>query len=333
MHITTRHTRRNRLSHQEPATAAASPKRPIIANCDIAIAICDGVNRRIQLILYGFRAAAEIPDKRGYILTLEKEDPMSWNLISQSFAILRKDKKLVLFPILSALGVVALAIAFISGLTGAAPWHASDLRWSGPSTWIWLFLWYCASSFAIVFFNCALAACAQIRFSGGEPSIADGMRQAGSRVGSIFLWSAITSTVGLMIRAIEQRAGWIGKAIALMFGFGWTLATYLIVPVLVLEDLNVVDSIRRSGRLLKETWGEQLVVGLHFMWMGLLLAIPGLILGVLSLPVGMLYFAALTAVLTAARQIFVVALYRFAVSGEAPAGYSNQDLGGFFRSR
>lgn len=258
---------------------------------------------------------------------------MTWTLIVQSFGILRKDKRLVVFPILSALGVIALTVPYFLVLTGVAPWHPSDLHWSGRSTYLWLFLWYCGISFAMIFFNCALAACAQIRFSGGEPSIADGIQQASHRVGSIFLWPVITSTVGLIIRYIEDRVGWIGRIVAAIFGAGWALATYLIVPVLVLEDLDVVDSIRRSATLLKKTWGEQLVVGLHFMWMMLLLSIPGLILGVLAIPVGILYFVALAAVMTAARQIFVVALYRFAVSGEAPDGYSKEALGGYFRRR
>jgi hypothetical protein len=258
---------------------------------------------------------------------------MTWTLIVQSFGILRKDKSLVLFPILSAVGVIALTVPYYWVLTGVAPWHPSGLHWSGPSTYLWLFLWYCGISFAMIFFNCALAACAQIRFSGGEPSIADGIQQAGRRVGSIFLWAVVTSTVGLIIRYIEDRVGWIGRLVAAIFGAGWALATYLIVPVLVVEDLDVVESIRRSATLLKKTWGEQLVVGLHFMWMMLLLSIPGLILGVLALPVGILYFLALAAVMTAARQIFVVALYRFAVSGEAPDGYSREALGGYFRTR
>jgi len=258
---------------------------------------------------------------------------MTWNLILQSFAVLRRDKSLVVFPMLSALAAIVLTLPYFWVLTGDAPWHPSDLRWSGPSTYLWIFLWYCSISFAMIFFNCALAACAQMLFSGAEPTIADGIRLAGRRAGSILLWAMITSTVGLIIRYIEDRVGWIGRLVAALFGAGWSLATYLIVPVLVLEDLEVVDSIRRSATLLKKTWGEQLVVGLHFMWMILLLAIPGVILGVLALPVGILYFVALAAVMTAARQIFVVALYRFAVSGEAPDGYSKEALGGYFQRR
>src|ERR1022692_842318 len=167
---------------------------------------------------------------------------MTWTLILQSFAVLRKDKRLVVFPVLSALGVIALTVPYFWVLNGVTPWHPSDLHRSAPSTYLWLFLWYCGISFAMFFSNCALAACAQIRFSGGQPTIADGIRAAGRRAGSIFLWAIVTSTVGLIIRYIEDRVGWIGRVIATLFGAGWSMATYLIVPVLVLEDLDVIES-------------------------------------------------------------------------------------------
>jgi len=143
----------------------------------------------------------------------------------------------------------------------------------------------------------------------------------------------VTSTVGTILRYIEDRVGLIGKIIVSIFGAGWAIATYLIVPVLVLEDLDVMESIRRSTQLLKKTWGEQLIAGLNFFWIILLLMIPGFIIGALKMPLGILYFVAMIAVMSAARQIFVVALYRYAVSGEAPAGFSNEALGSAFRTR
>ncbi len=257
---------------------------------------------------------------------------MSWTLVLQSFSVLRKDKKLVLFPVLSALGVIAVAIPYLWALTGGTPWRPADVHW-GVSGWLWIFLWYCTSSFVVVFFNCAMTACAQVRFSGGEPSISDGIHAAGDRIGRILLWSVTAATVGLIIRMIEERANLIGKIVASLIGIAWGLATFLVIPVLVFEDLDVIESIRRSGELLKKTWGEQLVVGFHFFWITLVLFIPGVILGALALPVGIAYFLALAAVMTAARSIFVVALYRFAVTGEPPDGYSHEALSGAFRRR
>ena len=255
---------------------------------------------------------------------------MTWSLIKQSLAVLRRDKKLALFPVLSALAAVAVSAPFWVALFAAAP--AESSHWT-PATYAWMFLWYCALSFVIIFFNCALVACAQVRFAGGEPSIMGGIYQAGSRTGHILLWAVASSTVGVILRAVEERAGWVGRIVAALFGIGWSLATYLIVPVLVFEDRGLVDSVHRSSQLLRETWGEQLVAGIHFGWMGLLAAIPGIVLGAIYWPAGILYFLTLAVVMTAAREIFVVALYRYAVSGEAPEGYSTESMNGAFRRR
>jgi len=105
------------------------------------------------------------------------------------------------------------------------------------------------------------------------------------------------------------------------------------VPILVVEKVGPFEAIKRSTGLLKKTWGEQLVVGLYFFWMMLVLAIPGIVVGALAWPVGILYFLALAAAMTAARGIFVVALYRYAVTGEPPDGYSREALDGAFRRR
>ena len=255
---------------------------------------------------------------------------MTWSLILQSFGVLRRDKGLVLFPVLSALSAIAVSAPFWIALFGTSLVPAS--HWTAVH-YAWMFLWYCACSFVIIFFNCALAACAQTRFAGGEPRIMDGIYQAGSHAWNIFLWAVASSTVGVLLRAIEERVGWLGRIVTGLLGIGWSLATYLIVPVLVLEDQGVAGSLRRSAQLLRQTWGEQLVAGLHFGWMGLLLAIPGIVLGVFAWPVGVLYFLTLAVVLSAAREIFVVALYRYAVNGETPDGYSREAMDGAFRRR
>jgi hypothetical protein len=105
------------------------------------------------------------------------------------------------------------------------------------------------------------------------------------------------------------------------------MATYLIVPVLVIESEGVTDSIKRSASLLRKTWGEQILGWVGFGWVGLALAIPGVILGAAAMnyypwliPLVVLYFVVGMAAFTAMREIFVVALYRYATVGESPAG-------------
>src|SRR6516165_1661084 len=121
-----------------------------------------------------------------------------------------------------------------------------------------------------------------MRFAGQDPTLADGLRRAASRIEAIMMWSILSATVGQIARALEERAGWIGRLIIGATGLGWSMATYLVIPVLVMEDAGVMDSIRRSSSLLRNTWGEQLISGIAFGWLTLLFAIPGVVLGVLG---------------------------------------------------
>jgi hypothetical protein len=112
------------------------------------------------------------------------------------------------------------------------------------------------------------------------------------------------------------------------------MATYLVVPVLVMEEAGVMDSIRRSASLLRQTWGDQIISGLAFGWLGLLFAVPGIVLGVLGangypifLVPAILWFATMIAAFTAANEIFTVALYRYATTGQPPSGYDAATLG------
>jgi hypothetical protein len=262
---------------------------------------------------------------------------MTWNLVSQSFRLLSSDKKLLVFPVLSAIGAAALALPFLMALFGMHP--VAPLQW-GPNTWLFIFLWYWGASFVTIFFNCALAACVQMRFAGQDPTLADGLRRAASRIEAIMMWSILSATVGQVARALEERAGWIGRLIIGATGLGWSMATYLVIPVLVMEDGSVMDSIRRSSSLLRNTWGEQLISGIAFGWLTLLFAIPGVVLGVLGangypifIAPAIAWFATMAAAFSAAREIFTVALYRYATTGEPPNGYDAATLGSALRRR
>jgi hypothetical protein len=262
----------------------------------------------------------------------------SWELIGQSFAVLRQDKKLVLFPILSGLSTLAVAAMYFIPLFRMG--IVSDYRDQGqidPTIYVWLFLWYCTNYFVIIFFNCALAACAQIRFDGGEPTLGAGMAIAANKLLSIMLWAVVAATVGTILRVIEERSEWLGKIVSALLGVAWAVVTYMIVPVLVFENKGVFESIHRSGELLRKTWGERVGSCFGFGLPYLLLALPGIALAVagirihpLALAGAVLYFLLLSAVMSAVRGIFAVALYRFATQGEAPAGFSKVVLNGAF---
>jgi len=249
---------------------------------------------------------------------------MSWDLFDWSFAVVRKHKRLVLFPILSA--VAALAGVYLY-------WHWRQNHHVGIGDYLWLVPAYMFASFAMIFFNCALAACATAHFTGDNPTLGFGLRHAGRRLAPILAWTLLSTTVGLILNAIESRASWAGKLATWIFGFAWGTASYLVVPVLIAEDRGAFGSLRRSAQLARETWGDQIVAGIRFGWRGVFLFIPCLVLGAIGanghpimLPVAAAYFIIAVAVLSAAKGIFEVALYRYAALNEIPSGWSPEIL-------
>lgn len=259
-------------------------------------------------------------------------------MIAQRFSVLRKDKKLVVFPILSGLSALAIAAAYFVPMSRAGILHQHARgEHLEPTTYAWIFLWYCTNYFVMILFNCALAACAQIRFSGGEPTLADGMAKAAAKFPNILVWAIVSATVGTILRITEDRAESFGKIVSELLGVAWAAVTYLMVPVLVFEQENVFSSIKRSGQLLRKTWGEELASSFGFGLPFLVLAIPGIMIAIvgirynpLAFAAAILYFLLLAAVMSAVKGIFAVALYRYATQGEAPSGFSPVMLNGAF---
>jgi len=155
-------------------------------------------------------------------------------MIGESFAVLRKDKKLVLFPILSGLSPLAVAAMYFLPLFNMGVLEQyKAYRTVDTTVYAWLFLWYSTNYFVVIFFNCALAACAQIRFSGGEPTLGAGMARAAWKIPNILMWAVVASTVGMILQAIEERSSWLGKIVSVLLCIAWAMATYLIFPVLI----------------------------------------------------------------------------------------------------
>lgn len=262
----------------------------------------------------------------------------SWMLVKQSFAVLAADKRLVLFPVLSAVAAIVVSLSFAIPLFTSGAATAFQNGQATPTEYVVLFLFYFANYFVVVYFNCALVACASICLSGGHATLADGLRAANQRLGRILMWAAVAATVGLLLRMLEERAQKLGKIVVWLLGTTWTLITYFIVPVLVFEDLDVIESVKRSAHLLKQTWGEEFVAGFSFGLIWLVALLPGIALAaagfmvhpLLGAAVLVVYGVVLAAVAAAVKSIFTVALYRYAAQQQVPPGFSPELVQGAF---
>src|SRR5262249_46206205 len=196
-----------------------------------------------------------------------------------------------------------------------------------------LFLFYVCNYFVVIFFNCAIVACAVIRMGGGEPTVADGFRAATARLPAIAGWALVSASVGLVLRIIEDRSEKVGRFVAGLLGMAWTVVTFLVVPILVVENKGAVTSLKESTQMLKKTWGEQLVSNVSFGLLFFLLGIPAyalVVLGIFSgnaaalfacLALAALYLIVLALVQSALQSIFQAALYLYARSGQVPEGF------------
>jgi hypothetical protein len=200
---------------------------------------------------------------------------------------------------------------------------------------------YVALAFVTIFFNAAVIGTATKRLRDEPASIRDGLALARAHVGKIFVWAVITASVGMVLRAIQERSGLIGRILAGIVGIAWNIVTFFVVPVLLYEPLSVGDSIRRSAQIFRSRWGEQFTgnatIGIAIVVLALpILAIGGLLIAaspIVGIVVTVLAIGALMAVGAACSGVFNAALYRYATTGDASGAFSEADLNGSFRPK
>jgi hypothetical protein len=268
-----------------------------------------------------------------------------------SWEVLKQDKELLLFPLLSALGCVLVLASFAAPILALTDWQAagesmaagtvdsmsgSDGTLSSEQAlhMLGLFLFYCCNYFVIIFFNAGLIACAEIRMEGGDPTVADGLRAAWARLPAILGWAVVAATVGLVLRMIEERSNFVGKIVAGLLGVAWSLTSFLVVPILVIENEGPLSALKRSASMLKKTWGEQLIGNFSFGLIFLLFALPGILflfLGIAAnsatlIVVAVVYFTGISLAQSALQGIFQAALYLYMRDGKAPDGFEASAL-------
>lgn len=265
-----------------------------------------------------------------------------WTIAQTSFKVLKANKQLIVFPLLSGISLTLILGSFIVAVLYNAGWHVSNLDVDNKvAAYGLLFLFYVVNYFIVVFFNMALMHYAKVYFDGGEVNVSDGVRFSFSRIGVIFSWSLLAATVGLILKIIQENVGSLGKFITGIIGIVWSIATFFVVPVLAYEKLGPIDAFKRSTQLMRDKWGESLSAGfsfglIHFLAI-IVLAVPCFILGAMVHPilgillaVGGIFF--LSAVFSALRSIFISAVYNN-VTGNLDDHFDQQMIDGLFREK
>lgn len=265
----------------------------------------------------------------------------SWELVKQSFNVLKSDRELLVFPLVSMIGVFLITLVFSVPmfLTGLFEKFSEGTNGTGDNVLggVLLFLFYLVMYTVVIYSNVALVGAAMIRLRGGDPTVSDGFKVANSKISQILGYAAISATIGVLLSTLRNQDNLFVRLLAGVINFAWSVVTFLVIPVLVVENIGPIDAIKRSGALLKRTWGEQIVanggIGLVF---GLITFAAILVIGGPLFYLGVVTESALlivTAIVVTILIAAVIGLFSSALNGVFQAAlynYTNTGQSGEF---
>lgn len=177
-----------------------------------------------------------------------------------------------------------------------------------------------------------VVAAAVLRAEGTTPTFGRSLDIAWSRRRQILAWALVSTVVGVVVRLLE-RLGIGGIIAGLTLNIGWAAATVFAMPVVVVEGTMPIETIRRSARVLRVSFGATLLsgIGLAAPWVvtmvacgtvgcvgGILLLTGPVVLGVALAAVGVLGFVFAGTVWSAAATYLQTYLFRYANGAEVP---------------
>jgi hypothetical protein len=273
----------------------------------------------------------------------------SFALLKASWHVLSNDKELLWLPVIS--GICALIVAasfgvpiFLTSSDTTTSTGSSSFQLGVPG-YALIALAYFVLAYVTIFFNTALVWAANERLEGRDPSLGSALGAARARAGVILPWAIVSATVSLIIRAIEERAGFLGRIVIGLVGMAWSLVTFLVLPLIVLERVSVGAAIKQSASMFKRTWGENVIgqggIGLVSV-LAILVALPVAFLLVASgitalivaaIVLGTIWIVGVLIVTSALGVVFQTALYRYASSGTVPPGFTEDQIAGAFKAK
>lgn len=267
-----------------------------------------------------------------------------WQLTKTSLRIINENKSLLLFPVLSTVSLVAILVTFFGGTfffvgDSIEAWIQEESIFTNVLGYVLIFAYYLINYTIVVFFNAALIHCAIKILNEEETSLSDGLNYATSKIGRIFTWAIISATVGMLLQMLESR-GKLGEFVASFIGMAWAITTFFVVPIIIYEEKGVFESIKSSTNIVKEKWGESLSANVSmgvFSFIGIMIA--GIIsfglyqiIGLWAVPIGISMVVVVNTVMSAARTIFVAAVYN-KVDGKPTSYFDEKILDAAFISK
>lgn len=270
----------------------------------------------------------------------------SWEITKLTFSIIKKDKTMLLFPLLSSIFSILFVLALIVPAI-FLPFLTNGVV-NEVTVFAILFVLYFGLAFLATFFNVCVVYYTKETFANKEVTFSNTLGFAFSNIGLIAAWALVSATVSVLIRVLEnatRRMGGIGQIISRMIlagaAMGWAIATVFVIPSIVYDKKTPFAAIKQSVGVLRKTWGESLIryVGLG-MIQGLITILGGALLlflafisftisitlGIIMLVVFVLFLVVVSLVFQIANDVFNTALFEFAQTGKVPSGYDQKSL-------
>lgn len=258
-----------------------------------------------------------------------------WALTKKSWGVLRENRGLIRFPLYGGIATLAMTILVVG--PGLFLIDDGKLAPGAPLVVIGFYL------LAVIgtYYSVGLAATADKIFRGEQATYADGAAVARSRMRQIAGWAALSASVGLLFSLLEEQGGIIGQIVGRLLDIAWTLITFLAVPVIAIEGTGPFETLKRSGGLFKDRWGQQIAgniaIGGAVFLIGIIPA--GLLIaagvgvwassgigGAVLVVAGVVILAVALLISKALSGIFGVALYHYAIEGSTAGAFTAEEL-------
>lgn len=284
----------------------------------------------------------------------------SWEITKLSFGVIKQDKELIIYPILSSFFSILYSGAMLfpivlNQLFSVGTENLDQIQFD-IINYVLMFILYFGLAFLATFFNVCTVYTAKTRFEGGNATLGSSLKFAFSKFFTIFQWAFLSATVGVLLYILDQIAQnleGVGRFLVIFLrgivSIAWNIVTLFVVPALVYYDVGPFEAIRKSVDNLKKTWGESLVrhyglgliqflvsfatiiifagisIGLFF-----LLNITGLLIGI---GVGIMVLIIVILVFGIANNIFNTALFVYGDTGKIPGNYTSNTMKNAFREK
>lgn len=268
----------------------------------------------------------------------------SVDLAGASWRTLRADRELLALPVFSFVAALVVAgacigLVVIIDYDPARGFEEFELSAGGI---IVMVLAAIVAAIVATYFQAAMVSGAHDRLTGGDPTVSSALAMATRRLNVVVAWALFSWTVGVVLRTIEENAGAVGRFVVGLVGMAFRVVTFMAVPILVVERLGPISTLKRSGTLFRQAWGENLVAQVGLGIVTFVALLPGIVVGVLigaivspllGIIIAVPWIATVAVVSTSLTAVFQTALYHYATTGEVPGAFAQTDLPDAFRTR